>query len=474
MAASGGFRRISPEKRAIVEVGTRFAYMRGQTAQYSLIEERERMRRLVRPLADGSLSPSAPDAQRDSSSALKLVQPRPDRRDRRIRPVAILKIARFWPSLQRSDTAGLRAAGVQRRADDLDAFDSESVPADAAFPQPVSAPSKPEGTAIGPGAVLAAKWIAVVLLTGGVLAAAVIEYQRRVVHKVVTGSLSVETVPAGLDVLIAGKNLGRTPLTLSLAPGTYDMQLGLAEGARTIKVNVAAGTSTVQHVEMAPPQNGSATDEGALRIHTEPSKLPVFVDGVERGVSPLTVEKIEPGDHDVTVRTERGALRRTVKVQPRETVSLIISSAIAPVDPAAVSAGWLTVTASVPLQLREGGKVIGSTDSDRVMLAAGDHDLELLNDALGFRAQRKVHVNAGKTTTTRIDLPNGTMSLNASPWAEVFVDGERIGETPIGNLSRPIGRHEVIFRHPELGERREIVTVTVQQPARLGVDLRKK
>jgi hypothetical protein len=64
--------------------------------------------------------------------------------------------------------------------------------------------------------------------------------------------------------------------------------------------------------------------------------------------------------------------------------------------------------------------------------------------------------------------------VNAQPWAEVFVDGERVGETPIGNLSRRIGSHEVVFRHPELGERREVVVITAGKPARVGVDLRKK
>jgi serine/threonine-protein kinase len=73
-----------------------------------------------------------------------------------------------------------------------------------------------------------------------------------------------------------------------------------------------------------------------------------------------------------------------------------------------------------------------------------------------------------------MDLPNGTLSINAQPWAEVFVDGERVGETPIGNLSRRIGAHEVIFRHPELGERRELVMISVGKPSRIGVDLRKK
>jgi hypothetical protein len=314
----------------------------------------------------------------------------------------------------------------------------------------------------------------VILLTATVAVAAVIGYQRRFAAKSATGSLTVETTPAGLDVVIAGKAVGRTPTTVSLAPGSYDVQLGPAATGRTIKVTMTPGASIVQHVEMPPPADDPATAVGALRIHTEPAKLPVLIDGVERGVSPLTVEGIQPGDHEVTVRSASGALRRSVKVQPRETVSLIISSAIAPPDASAVAAGWLSLTASVPLQLREAGKIIGTTESDRLMLPAGDHDLELANDALGYRTQRKVHINAGKTTAARIDLPNGTLSLNASPWAEVFVDGERVGETPIGNLTRPIGRHEVIFRHPELGERRETIVVTTQGTARLGVDLRKK
>jgi len=128
----------------------------------------------------------------------------------------------------------------------------------------------------------------------------------------------------------------------------------------------------------------------------------------------------------------------------------------------------------VPLQLREGGKLIGTSESERLMLPAGDHDIEFTNAELGFTTRKAVRVVAGKTAATRIDLPNGAISLNAQPWAEVWIDGERVGETPIGNLSRPIGRHDVVFRHPELGERRESVVLVVGKPTRIGVDLRKK
>jgi hypothetical protein len=61
------------------------------------------------------------------------------------------------------------------------------------------------------------------------------------------------------------------------------------------------------------------------------------------------------------------------------------------------------------------------------------------------------------------------MSESTARWAEVSVDGRSIGQTPIGNLSVSFGTHEVVWRHPEHGERRQIVLVG-SQAVRLGVD----
>jgi hypothetical protein len=57
------------------------------------------------------------------------------------------------------------------------------------------------------------------------------------------------------------------------------------------------------------------------------------------------------------------------------------------------------------------------------------------------------------------------------PWAEVLLDGRAIGQTPLANLDVPIGTHEVTWRHPQLGERRQTVVVKAQSPARVGMDL---
>ena len=422
-------------------------------------------------LARQPFSHAAPELE--ATPRLELIQPRPVRRNR---PVAILKIPRFWSAMSfgRASATAAGAIGVSPAApaEGLDAFGSEVDP--VADPHAVVTSATAPKASASVWAPVAAKWLAVILLSAGVAVAGVFGYQRRFARPATTGTVTLETTPSGLDVAMAGKSLGKTPLTTSLAPGTYDVQVGTAPYARTIEVAVTVGTSTVHRVEFADEAQVVSGPTGGLRVQTEPARLPVLIDGTPQGVSPVAIDRLQPGEHEISVRTSAGIVRRAVTIKPHETLSLIVSSVAPAADPSAVSAGWMSVSSPVPLQLREGGKVIGSSESDRLMLTAGDHDIEFANEALGFTARRTVRVTAGKTAATKIDLPNGVLSINSQPWAEVWIDGERIGETPIGNLSRPIGNHEVVFRHPELGERRETVVITVGKLARIGVDLRKK
>jgi hypothetical protein len=390
--------------------------------------------------------------------------------------IVTLKVPRLWPTLQVGPAAPLAqavAVPAQGPADGLDAFGSEAEPAPKVRIAPPPPASKPPAK-MPEWLPVAAKWLAVIVVTASVAIAGMFLYQKRFAARANSGTVTVETTPSGLDVSLAGKPLGKTPFTTSLAAGSYDLQVGAPPYARTVKVNVAAGVSIVQRVEFADVAIPASAPTGGLHVQTEPSHLPVFVDGSQHGVSPVAIDHLQPGEHEVSVRTSTGVVRRSVTIQPRETLSLIVSSAVPPPDPAAVSAGWISVTSPIGLQLREGGKVIGTSETDRLMLTAGDHDIEFANEALGFSVHRTVHVAAGKTAAPKLDLPNGVLSINAQPWAEVWIDGERVGETPIGNLAKRIGTHEVVFRHPDLGERRETVVIAVGKPARIGVDLRKK
>jgi hypothetical protein len=197
----------------------------------------------------------------------------------------------------------------------------------------------------------------------------------------------------------------------------------------------------------------------------------VTVDGVARGVAPLTVPDLLPGDHEVILETPEASARHVVSVQAGGTASIV-----APVGAAAAAggpiSGWLSVKAPFSVEIREGGRAIGTSDTDRIMVAAGRHELQLVNESLGYTATRVVTVQPGKVSSIAADLPNGTVNLQALPWAEVWIDGQRVGETPIGNLSVPIGPHEVVFRHPQFGEKRHAISVTLGAPVRLSVDMK--
>jgi hypothetical protein len=286
------------------------------------------------------------------------------------------------------------------------------------------------------------------------------------------GSVSVTSEPTGAPVLIDGVARGTTPLQIALAPGAHDVQVGSGPQARSQPVTVTAGSTSSLHLGLgSSPGIGSATGTGGLQIATEPPGARVSIDGTPHGVAPVTVTNLKVGDHVVTVRGNSGdAVNRTVAVQEGTVASLLISMTA----PGGIAAGWLAISSDVPLQILERGTILGTTESPRILLPTGNHELELVNAELGYRVTRTVQIAAGQTASVALKPPMGTISINAVPWAEVSIDGQRVGETPIGNFAVTIGRHEVLFRHPELGEQRRSVTVGVTNPVRISADMRKR
>jgi len=82
-------------------------------------------------------------------------------------------------------------------------------------------------------------------------------------------------------------------------------------------------------------------------------------------------------------------------------------------------------------------------------------------------------VTAGKTIALQVDAPKASVSVNARPWAEITLDGNSVGQTPIANLLVSVGPHELVFKHPQLGERNQTVVITAKGPNRIAVDFTK-
>jgi hypothetical protein len=254
--------------------------------------------------------------------------------------------------------------------------------------------------------------------------------RAEVVSAAPAASLTIESDPAGAEVSAEGVVKGRTPLTLSVSPGEHSFEIVHADRRKQVKVVARADAAVVHHVQFDLPAVAVAPPLVATSGRADPAPA----------AKPATRAPAPP----------------------------------APSAPAGPAAGWLSITSPIPLTVIEHGAVIGSTASARIMLPAGKRDLRLVNDSLGFSESRTVQIGPGKTATLSVAVPKVPLSINAVPWAEVWVDGVRVGETPIGNHMVGLGAHDIVLRHPTLGERRQSTTVSATAPARVSVDMRKQ
>ena len=312
--------------------------------------------------------------------------------------------------------------------------------------------------------IVVAAAVLMFVTTGGAFAAK--RYFSPATVAVARGTLAVTTTPVGATVVIDGEQRGRAPMTIELAAGDHVLQVGLDGSSRTIPFKVTPGAQVSQVIDL--PKVVAAT--GQLQIRTEPSGARVSVDGQKKGLSPVTVEGLTPGSHMVTVDGQLGPVTQEVTIASGVTSALVVplnAPASAPVS------GWISVASALDVQIFEKGQLLGTNRTSKIMASVGRHDLDIVNEALGYRVTRSITVTAGEVSSMKVDLPKGSLSLNASPWAEVWIDGERAGETPIGNVQLTIGQHDVVFRHPELGEQRFTPTITLNAPARLTADFRR-
>lgn len=426
-----------------------------------------------------------------------LVRTKPVRRDSPIavQSTAPLPSVTVHPSLDAVDKAPLRTVWSRADADaetpialadppvdPMLAFASEA-DADADAQSLVATPPAhpPVPTLLPPPAPVARRrftWTMAATVVFGILAlaqAALIGTwmnSGRVAAPADTGEIVVTSDPTGAPVGIDGARRGATPLTIALGPGSHRVEVGEGVSLRSQTVSVTRGGHASVHLELPAAVATAAiaaTDVGGLQISSDPAGARVSIDGEARGIAPVTVGNLRPGDHVVIVTSNGATINRRVTVQAGVTSALIIAMNAS----SQFASGWLALSSPVPVQILVDGAVIGDTDAPRLLVSAGRHEMEFVNASLGFRARRTVQIGAGQTTPLTLEVPRGTININATPWAEIWIDGQSVGETPIGNYSLPIGTHELLFRHPDLGEQRRSVVVGAATPVRIGVDLRR-
>ncbi|HEY2432931.1 MAG TPA: PEGA domain-containing protein [Vicinamibacterales bacterium] len=191
---------------------------------------------------------------------------------------------------------------------------------------------------------------------------------------------------------------------------------------------------------------GSGSDTH-LAISSEPVGARILLDGKFVGATPMTIDEISAGRHVVTLQGSGGAIKRTVRIEPGKTTTLDVP----------VFSGFALIVAPFVVEVAEGGRSLG-TSEEQIMLGPGHHDLHLENKDLNYSGTHGVDVEPGETTRITVD-PKGRANINAIPWAEVYIDGESAGQTPLANVPIRLGVREIVFKNPQFPERKVVVTI---------------
>lgn len=210
---------------------------------------------------------------------------------------------------------------------------------------------------------------------------------------------------------------------------------------------------------VVPPTGVKRKASGELRVNSTPAGAQVLVDGKARGVTPVALAELSPGRHELTLVSGAGTVRRDIRITAGETT--VIEEAI--------FSGWVTVYSPFEVAIVENGRVLPVDARNQAMLPAGVHELTMTNKALGFETAARVEVKPGETANVRLTPEPSHVSVTATEPAEVWIDGSRVGDTPVSAATVALGTHEVLVKRAAGGERRFTITVGVT-PFTLNVD----
>ena len=171
---------------------------------------------------------------------------------------------------------------------------------------------------------------------------------------------------------------------------------------------------------------------------------------------------MSPGKHTLTFITSSGTVKKPIRVEPGKPLSIEVP----------IYSGWIAVFSPVTLDIAENGKAIGTTEQGRLMLSPGRHQLTFTNQEMGYKTTQAVDIEPGEERSVSL-VPTGELSANAMPWAEVWMNGKKVGDTPWRDCGCRSARTRSSSRIRNSPNASVTVTVTAKAPAAASVDFEK-
>ncbi len=299
-----------------------------------------------------------------------------------------------------------------------------------------------------------------------------------------TGYYEITSTPAGAAVTVDGTPAGTTPATASIyttgTPGHTIVvtKAGYEPWSQYFTGNPAAGQHIAVHASLVPipetPHPGS--EKGFYRVYSEPSGASVVFDGVNYGLTPVTISVVSTGTPGHSITVSRSGYQTWSQYYPGNPAGDQTIQVFATLSPV-VQSGSIHVN-SVPAgsaAILDNGYDQITTPGTFTGVSAGWHSIRVSKS--GYQPwSTSIQVKPGETSTVNAPLvPNqqsGSLSITSSPAAaDLYVDSIYQGLTSqiVGNLAP--GPHTVILRKSGYQDSSQTVTVRSAETTSLSVTL---
>jgi len=113
--------------------------------------------------------------------------------------------------------------------------------------------------------------------------------------------------------------------------------------------------------------------------------------------------------------------------------------------------GFITVTTEPPADIFLGGKKLGRGSIERLKVTAGKHKLKVVARQ-GSQKTLTVKIKRGGHVEKNVTFGQGKLRVVVLPWANVWVDGKKLGQTPMPFIELMEGFHRVRLVNDQLGK----------------------
>jgi len=279
-----------------------------------------------------------------------------------------------------------------------------------------------------------------------------------------TGGLLVEAASPG-EVFVDGiARPGRTPLIVSgLQEGSHVVEVR-SVGAEPLRQTVDVRANETTKVFLGPTALGATL----LRVVSDMGTAQVSIDGQVVGTVPYDASHLAAGRHVVEVSVP-GFAPKTDTVELVHGVPATVELNFgAPSGPS----GVLSIRSSeIGAQVLVDGEEIGVAPLTRA-LSAGSHEVVVTKPGFG-RFVQTVEVAEGAESEIEAALEEASLLRLTSdpPGADVFLDGELLGQTPFESAEIPSGDRSVSVRLPGFRDFEQTVTLEPGRESQLTATL---